>query len=254
MTLKNFRRREYKYLITTAQYAELIQCLSPYFRPDRYGIDGKYTVTTLYFESKDYKIYEETKSKLPIRQKLRLRVYDDADLDGDAFFEVKQKRAGVVHKKRIVLPLREAYRYLADESPNSLADGGGMDLQVLNEIDNYRKSYNLHPEVVISYERHAFHHVEDASLRVTFDTNLRCRNQDLAIENGADGKRFIDPDLVVLEVKSNESLPKWLLDILEGLACEKRSASKFCTSLELLKGDVLPVEFGKNRYKGLGGH
>ncbi len=241
MTLKSFRRREYKYLITAAQYVQLIQSMSSYLRPDRYGVDGKYTVTTLYFESEDYKIYAETKNKLPIRQKLRLRIYDDTDLDGNAFFEVKQKCAGVVHKKRIVLPLREAYRYLANESSYSLVDDGA-NLQVFREIDEYRKMYNLRPEVVISYDRHAFHYVEDASVRVTFDMNLRCRNDDLAIEKGSYGKRFIDPDLVILEVKSNESLPQWLQDILGDLACEQKSASKFCTSLELLKSDDLPID------------
>src|SRR5690625_2756257 len=91
MAIEIFTRREQKYLITTEQYEELIDQMSPYMRADRYGIDGRYTVTSLYFESPDNKIYFETKNKLKFRQKLRLRVYNETDINGTAFFEIKQK-------------------------------------------------------------------------------------------------------------------------------------------------------------------
>src|SRR5690625_4249648 len=112
MAIEIFRRKEQKYLITRDQYLELVRQMSPYMRADKYGIDGKYTVTSLYFESPDHKIYYETKNKLRFRQKLRLRVYDHADLHSTAFFEVKQKHKKVVNKRRMLLPLAEAYRYL----------------------------------------------------------------------------------------------------------------------------------------------
>ena len=75
---------------------------------------------------------------------------------------------------------------------------------------------------------------------ITFDLNLRCRNSDLNIENGPYGEYFIDKNLVVLEVKVTHSVPLWLARFLQDLECEQRSASKFCTSLELLKGNALP--------------
>lgn len=58
----------------------------------------------------------------------------------------------------------------------------------------------------------------------------------MAIENG---ENLIDMNLVVPEVKVNDSFPLWLTRILQDLNCEQRSASKFCTSLELLKGEEL---------------
>ncbi|MBO1913899.1 VTC domain-containing protein, partial [Microvirga sp. 3-52] len=112
--------------------------------------------------------------------------------------------------------------------------------QVLREIDHFRRFYNLHPEMIVSYNRHAFHGTTDPELRITFDLNLKCRNEDLALENGPYGVNFIDEDLVVLEVKVNDSVPLWLTRFLQELNCEQRSASKFCTSTELLYGEVLP--------------
>src|SRR5690625_6930573 len=91
MPIEIFKRREQKYVITLDQYYELIEQLAPYTRVDKYGEDGEYTVSSLYFESPDHTIYYETKNKLRFRQKLRLRVYNDTELNGTSFFEVKQK-------------------------------------------------------------------------------------------------------------------------------------------------------------------
>ncbi|MBO1914799.1 VTC domain-containing protein, partial [Microvirga sp. 3-52] len=100
-------------------------------------------------------IYFETKNKLKYRQKLRLRVYDDTDRNGTAFFEVKQKHNKVVNKRRLVLPLNEAYRYLDNEEAENLSTYETSNTQVLREIDHFRRFYNLHPEMIVSYNRHA---------------------------------------------------------------------------------------------------
>lgn len=242
MVLEIFRRKEQKYLITMEQYEKLIDKVSSYMRPDKFGQDGKYTVTSLYFESNDRKIYFETKNKLKYRQKLRLRVYNDTDISGMAFFEIKQKHKKVVNKRRALLPLQEAYRYL-EKKEDYIENYETSNAQVLREIDYFRNLYQLEPEMIVSYDRHALHCLTDSDLRITFDFNLRCRSNDLLLENGPYGNYFIDPNLVVLEVKVNESVPLWLTRILQELNCEQRSASKFCTSLELLKENERIVDF-----------
>lgn len=240
MAIEVFTRREQKYLITRQQADDLIAGMKPYMRADINGKKGNYTVSSLYFESPENTIYYETKNKLRFRQKLRLRVYDDTDINGTAFFEVKQKHKKVVNKRRMVLPLKEAYRYLVSTEECPLEEYESSNPQVFREIDHFRSLYNLQPEMIVSYDRSAFHGIDDADLRVTFDYNLRCRNNDLFLENGPQGEHFIDNDLVVLEVKVNHSVPLWLTRILQTLNCEQRSASKYCTSLELLKGEYLP--------------
>lgn len=242
VAIEIFKRKEQKYVITTQQYHELIAQLLPKMRPDKNGIEGKYTVTSLYFESPDNKIYFETKNKLKYRQKLRLRVYDETDMNGVAFFEVKQKHKKVVNKRRMLLPLYEAKRYLSNDYSYPLEEYETSNEQVLREIHYFRQLYQLRPEMIVSYDRHALHGIEDAELRMTFDFNLRCRNNDLSLENGPYGINFIDPDWVILEVKVNDSVPLWLTRILQSLDCQQRGASKFCTSLELLKGNELPIE------------
>ncbi|HLR51376.1 MAG TPA: polyphosphate polymerase domain-containing protein [Candidatus Avamphibacillus sp.] len=239
MAIEIFTRKEQKYLITKEQYEALIQRLTGKMRPDRNGENGRYTVTSLYFDNADQRIYFETKNKLRFRQKLRLRVYDQSGLNDSAFFEVKQKHKKVVNKRRMVLPLREAYRYFKDDA-EPLDNFETSNTQVFREIDHFRHLYHLKPEMIISYDRHALHGIEDDELRITFDLNLRCRNDDLFVENGPHGEHFIDTNLVILEVKVNHSVPLWLTRILQDLNCKQRGASKFCTSLEYLKQGELP--------------
>lgn len=52
-------------------------------------------------------------------------------------------------------------------------------------------------------------------------------------------------DMAVLEVKVDDSVPLWLTRILQQLNCEQRSASKYCTSMELLKKESLPNGISK---------
>lgn len=243
LAIEIFCRREQKYLITKEQYGQLIEELSTRMRSDKNGKEGKYTVASLYFENDEKQIYFETKNKLKYRQKLRLRVYGETDLDGIAFFEVKQKHQNVINKRRLTIPLAEAYRYLREGKQSDLSQFHVSNQQVLKEIDYFINYYQLSPKMIVSYDRHAMHGTEDENLRITFDFNLRCRKEDLQLEHGTYGKHFIDPNLVIVEVKVDHSVPLWLARSLQKIHCEQRSASKFCTSTELLDSD----NFWQNR-------
>lgn len=247
MAIEVFTRREQKYLITKQQYQALIKKLNYRMRPDLNGIDGRYTVTSLYFDNEDRDIYYETKNRLRFRQKLRLRVYDDTDINGTAFFEVKQKHNKVVNKRRMILPLQEAYRYLSYSPGESREGYETSNTQVLREIDHFRWLYQLEPEMIVSYDRHALHEIDNPDLRITFDFNMRTRNDNFAVEDGPYGDNFVDTDLVILEVKVDDSVPLWLTRILQEVQCDQRGASKFCTSLEFLNGEITVNEALKER-------
>lgn len=235
MAQEIFKRYEIKYLIPFAKYLELRELIMPYMHYDTYGNpEGKYNIVSLYFDSDDKSIYYETRNKLPFRQKLRLRVYDQADLGSASFIEVKQKFKNVVNKRRTLLPLHQAYDILRD--PNKpLETVEASNPQILKEALHFQHLYDLKPNTVVSYDRQAFSGTFEKDLRVTFDYNLMCRNDDLRIEHGPEGHHFIDPGLVVLEVKVSEVVPFWLARILSDLECNKQSVSKFCTSVELLE-------------------
>ncbi len=239
MAQEIFKRYELKFLLTQAEYAMLREAILPHMGFDTYGNPtGKYNIVTLYYESDDKKIYYETMNKLPFRQKLRLRVYDNADLSSNAFVEVKQKFKNVVNKRRSVVPLGEAYQILAEPYNEELIQQvHASNPQILREALHFKDLYDLKPATVVSYDRQAFIGTaeNEKDLRVTFDYNLMCRADDLALEHGPEGLHFVDQDVVILEVKVSNSVPFWLTRILSDFNFSRQGFSKFCTSIDLLE-------------------
>ncbi|MGY3715199.1 VTC domain-containing protein [Sutcliffiella cohnii] len=238
MAKEIFSRYEIKYLIPYTTYEVMAKELQKKMTFDSYGDpEGKYTIISLYFDSDDRKIYYETRNKDRFRQKLRLRIYNSATLEDNAYFEVKKKFKKRVHKRRTSIKLKDAYRYIDDFSLDE-SDFRISNPQIFREINAFKTHYNLRPENIVSYDRQAFSGIEDKDLRVTFDFNLRCRMDDKRIEKGPHGLFFVDPNLVILEVKVDHSVPLWLSRLLAELGCTKKSVSKFCTSAELLNENI----------------
>lgn len=241
MAKEIFSRYELKYLIDMETYWRLREEIMPYVRYDSHGPEGKYNIVSLYFETPERRIYYETRNKLRFRQKLRLRVYGGARLEDKAFFEIKQKYNRVVNKRRTSIVLQDAYDYIYQGKDPQLVRVSNS--QIFREIQSFQSLYNLHPEIIVSYDRQAFNGLFEQDLRVTFDYNLRCRQDDLRVENGSEGQLFLDPNLVILEVKINNSVPFWLARVLSNLGCVKKSVSKYCTSMETISEGVKAYGF-----------
>src|SRR5690606_32405136 len=111
MIKEMFNRIELKYLIPFADYQAIAAILESRMAYDRFGDRlGRYKITSLYFDSPGHHIYFETVNRLPIRQKLRLRLYerpvDSArGAERPVFFELKQKYNNRINKRRTVMAL-----------------------------------------------------------------------------------------------------------------------------------------------------
>lgn len=235
MALEIFSRYELKYLIPFKTYQQLVPLLLEKMRFDKFGQQGCYNIVSLYFDSDDKAIYYETRNKLRFRQKLRLRIYDQANLDSPSFLEIKQKYNNVVNKRRTKIKLRDAYHFLEENSVNQMDRYELSNPQILKEVQSFRSLYQLDPRLIVSYDRQALHGLYEDDLRVTFDYHLMCRDQNLHVEDGPKGAYFVDKDLVIMEVKVSHSVPLWLTRLLSEFECPKKSVSKFCTSMDLVE-------------------
>ncbi len=114
MAIKSFKRYEKKYLLNQTQYDELIKRLSEYMNTDEYCKDGKnYSIYNIYYDTDDNQVIRHSISKPYYKEKLRLRSYKvPKSLDDKVFIELKKKINGVVNKRRVVLTLGEAYKFL----------------------------------------------------------------------------------------------------------------------------------------------
>jgi len=211
-----FRRYEKKYLLTTAQYEAMREGMAPYVRPDEYG---RYSLGNVYYDTDDYRLIRSSLEKPVYKEKLRVRSYGVPGEHDRVFVELKKKYEGVVYKRRIVLEAGEAARFLSG------AEERGD--QISREIAYFLRFYRPVPKAYIAYDREAYAGRVDDALRITFDTGIRCRGDELDLRAGDRGAALLPPDTVLMEIKIPGAAPLWLAQLLSGNGIFPTSFSKY---------------------------
>ena len=214
-----FQRIEVKYLLSDRQYTELLKRLENMAAIDSYG---RTSILNIYFDTPDFKLIERSLEKPVYKEKLRLRTYGVASDDTNAFIEIKKKYKGVVYKRRINMPYKEAMDYLTKDK--ELKERS----QISDEIDYVKHFYKgLKPAMAISYDRIAMAGIEDPDLRITFDENIRWRTENLSLTEGNVGKDILLPGQHLMELKIAGAMSMELARILDELNIRKTSFSKY---------------------------
>ncbi len=212
-----FKRTEKKYRINTAQKEKLLAIIEDKLYPDEHG---KSTVCSLYLDTPSYLLIRNSIEARTYKEKLRLRSYGVPDGNTRVFLEIKKKFEGVVYKRRVSMPLDKAMAYInGGESP--------LQSQIMSEID-YAMGFYGHPKpsILVAYEREAFYVKEDPNVRLTFDSNIRYRNEDVYLEKGNHGTKILPDGDLVLEIKTAGAMPLWLSSALCELGIFPSSFSK----------------------------
>lgn len=227
MAIKSFKRYEKKFILSKEQYNKLIYILSEYMNPDKFCKDGKnYDIYNIYYDTKDNSVIRHSIDKPYYKEKLRLRSYNvPKSKDDTVFLELKKKINGIVNKRRIVLTLDEAYNYLEKGIKPTFEDYTNN--QVLGEIDYYLKNNNVSPSVYIAYSRNAFFAKDDHDFRITFDSKITTRRNDLSLELGCYGDQLLEPNHYLMEVKILGAMPVWFTKVLSELKIYNTHFSKY---------------------------
>ena len=222
-----FERYEKKYRLSEEKYLRLTQKLTGYMDNDQYG---KHTICSLYFDTDDYFLVGRSLEKPEYKEKLRLRSYGIPTLDSTVFLELKKKLSNVTYKRRIPMTLAEAKRYL-DEGlfPDKTE-------QILDEIDWFIRFYKASAKILLFYERIALYGIEDNSLRITFDSDIRFRTENLDFVQGDGGMPLLAPGERIMELKIAGAIPVWLSKMFAELDIYPVSFSKFGTAYRMYKG------------------
>ncbi|MBE7474107.1 MAG: vacuolar transporter [Anaerolineae bacterium] len=232
-------RFELKYLLNRAQAETMIEELSRYMIRDERGDEfGRYLITSVYFDTADYQAYWDKVEGHRFRRKVRVRVYGREQVTPDTrcFAEIKQRINKTLQKKRVILPYAQAMALCGAGEAVKTEDEA--DQAVIDEILYLYHTLQLQPACVVSYQRLAFEGSGlEPGLRVTFDTQLKCRVHDLSLlsQGYADNQYFLPPQQSVLEVKVNQRTPYWLTELINKHRCAFRRISKYCLALEQAK-------------------
>jgi len=222
-----FNRYEIKYVLHYEQAARLLEMIDPFIEVDRYaGAHGHYRIVSLYYDSPQLVAFWEKIDGVKFRRKLRVRRYD-ADTDGRAYLEIKQRIDRTVQKRRVAGEAGEIIAWLGGAT-----DDGDFDDPVYQEAQWLAHTQRLKPQVITSYTREAYFGKYERGLRVTLDKNIRWRpfRGPLRCSPGSD--RFIlPPHQFVLEVKCNDMIPGWLCSCLNHLNLQIDRFSKYCGAI-----------------------
>lgn len=241
--IRKFNRFELKYIVTLRAAERFKHDLMAYLKPDDHGDEhGSYQISSLYYDSPDYRCFWEKMDGIKFRRKLRIRNYQNGTLltdDTPVFVEVKQRHNRVTQKRRTVLPYREAL-ILCSQRQEPLPRP--QDAPVIDEVTGMLWQYNLQPVSVVSYSRLALVGIEyDIGLRVTFDTNLMYSKPENGLVGAGEGNLLFPPEFCVVEIKANERIPYWLTELVAAHNLNLMRVSKYCRSIELMQNFQIPA-------------
>lgn len=213
-----FQRHEIKFLLDSRQHAMMEQAFRGRMKPD---VHGESTICNIYYDTPDYRLIRSSLEKPVYKEKLRMRSYGRAKEETEVFLELKKKYKGVVYKRRIELPLRQAEAAMAGFTPLP-------DSQIGREIAYARDFYEkLAPAVYLCYDRSAWFSTVDPSLRATFDRAIRFRTEEMSLTVAPGGRHLLLPGWSLLEVKTGSAIPLWLVEVLEAGDIRQASFSKY---------------------------
>jgi len=241
-----FKRYEMKYLITTDQCALIKKAFREHMIAD---IHGENTICSLYYDTSDYRLIRRSLEKPVYKEKLRVRSYGVATSDSFVFVELKKKYKSVVYKRRISLSEVQASEYLSSGITKEKC-------QITNEIDYALNFYGqLAPAMLLTYDREAYYDKDNHEFRITFDRNVLWRDYDLSLTKGIYGKPILQANQVLMEIKTADSIPLWMVKILSENHIYKTSFSKYGTAYRSIletnrhPSDSTESDYNKNYIK-----
>ena len=226
-------RYELKYRITEAKAMAVTQFLKPYLHLDKYSQlnhGGVYPLVSLYLDSDDLKLCNETLNGKKNRFKLRIRCYSD-DTSQPRFLEIKRRVNNVILKSRArvaedCVPLIFSGRPLPPQKFMS-------DEKTMKQFRLYVNSINAKPKVLIRYMRMAFENDSNNRVRVTFDRDMSYKTtNEPAVRLGGLGWQRHPMSHVILEIKFTDHYPAWLGRMVKCFNLGVQSTSKYTTSLQ----------------------
>lgn len=183
------------------------------------SLDG-YSISSLYFDNLRDSYLSDTVDGNNIRRKYRIRIYNNSfDL---IKLEVKEKVNNRINKLTRTITIEDMQKLMRGEcieKETTLSDPIFLfNLAIQTE--------GLRPKVIVTYERKAFV-FEPGNVRITFDRNIRCSDRCFDFGKHNIVYDFLRENDSVLEVKYDEFMPQFLLQLLEVGNMQQTAYSKY---------------------------
>ena len=235
-------RREFKFLLSADQGEAFRGYVASMMPVDR-GAEGGYPVISEYYDTADRHSYWQKIFGAGNRRRVRARVYGrpDGEIPAAAFIEIKHKSDEVGVKRRAAVALPSLSELAAGKVPSELLDKQ-------RSLSDRHVAHELEDLVVLEgaqvrYDRMAYDAGRDGTIRVTFDTGLRCRFDLRPLVAGDEDfpLSVVGDEVAVVEIKTIGAVPVWLREATGRFCLKVRSMSKYCCALERFDPKVARV-------------
>ena len=226
-----FKRYELKYLMDRDQMEAVYRALKEHMVLDAYGHSS---IRNIYLDTDDFLLARRSISKPMYKEKLRFRSYGAPEADGKVFVELKKKYDSVVYKRRVNMPLDKAMEWFTTDTDDF------PDTQIGHEIDFLRQRYpGIKPKMLLTYEREAYYAKDGSDLRITIDSNILARLDDVDLTSEPGGHSVLPEGYTLMEIKTMYGYPKWLTTVLNENRLYKSSFTKYGNAYkEMVLGKV----------------
>jgi hypothetical protein len=242
MLLRNIiNRYESKYLIPPSVVPEMRAWMAPFVVRDPYGKGepSEYSITTLQLDTPDLSFHLAKEVEALNRFKLRVRTYGEIG-SSPIFTEIKAKYRHTIVKTRAQIPFAAwNERLVLDEA---LPDIFVSEQQEIDFLNFKRIVWQLGaiPKLLVRYVRESYMGTGLDYLRITFDRLLEYQPTSSWTDLGRSGTWFPmdsgeaqgeDNSSIVMEIKTLEQVPTWVLHLIETFDLQKTGNCKYSTGV-----------------------
>ncbi len=240
-------RYETKCLISESKaraIRDYIQCMCS---PDSYaGPDNRYNVNNFYFDTPDLRFYYDTKFKQFNRFKLRVRFYGN-EPGKYLWLEVKHKLQKITWKTRRRIEY-DRWEGIFDEAASRMVENGERPGAVIKSnlresFENAVLRYGAAPVIHVRYSREPYISDYENYCRITFDrgissrathgdTNFLTDDTFVYFDDAETASCNEDDSPVVLEIKTETDVPRWVLRMIQHFELQQRGFSKYCYAVD----------------------
>ena len=219
--MSHYIRKELKYKMSHETFRSVKEKFAPYLAEDSYHFQ---TIHSVYYDTEHDSIISRSVEGAAFKEKLRLRAYETGGvLYPYVFMELKRKYKGISYKRRVQITLDEARGLLSGGEPSAVL-GNGL---IAKEILFFLRTTSSKPRIHLSYERYSYVGKTEEDLRVTFDTNVLSRTENIDFTLTSSDKALLDEGECLMEIKSSYAFPLWMTNVLTECKIFPVSFSKY---------------------------
>lgn len=226
------QRFEYKYIVSEEVALGVRDFVSSYLELDEFGATQShlsYPVHSIYLDSPDLILYQNTINGDRNRFKLRLRFYENGE-DRPVYFEIKRRVNNTILKRRAPAHRGDVPSLIAGHLPEArhLVRSTPEALDALQAFTTLLSQLRALPQSHIYYQREAWLDSRAGSIRVTLDRNVRSEpRHDLSFDPWMTDSIAVFGSAVVLELKFTDRFPNWFNHLVQSFGLMQGSAAKY---------------------------